>query len=323
MMGMTADEARMFQLFFPHAAASYMRVLQNQTRFVQYTQAESAMKMLRSKSVWMRKALWMNDYREIDHGWELLLDTYRDSEAGKGFRAVLDEAFPGIIKEITDNFDPWVDEYLHNTYVACVSEHDASEDVNGRLSMWRAYGGTSGVAFVLKPTPFTTASHALGSYSSPVAYFSKADVEAHFDKIAAAIRGDLDFVKSQSRPSIVARIHEAFRYGMICCKHPGFSEEREWRIVYNPQRDIIPKDKRPIEKRIEIVSGTPQPLYALPLKKFDDGYDLTPAAILDRIIIGPARYPGALLEAFWDELEAAGVPDPKKKVVLSDVPLRV
>lgn len=82
MLGMSADQARIFTLFFPHAAAAYMRVLANGTRFVQYTQAESAIKMLRSKSVWMRKALWLNDYREIDHGWELLLSTFRDSEAG-------------------------------------------------------------------------------------------------------------------------------------------------------------------------------------------------------------------------------------------------
>ena len=100
--------------------------------------------------------------------------------------------------------------------------------------MWRAYGGSSGVVIVLKSTPFTTASDALGAYSSPVAYFSKEDAGVHFDKIATAIEGDMDFVRSQQRHEIAALIHEAFRFGIICCKHPGFAEEREWRIVYNP-----------------------------------------------------------------------------------------
>lgn len=319
---LTPDQLRIMQLFFPHTAATYMRVVQSKTRFVQYTRAESALMMLRSKSVWLRKAQWMNDYREIDHGWELILATYRDSDAGKRFRAALDAAFPGITKEITGNFDPWVHEYLLNTFVACVSEHDDAEDVNGRLSMWRAYGGTSGVALVLKPDPFLGSTAALGAYSSPVAYSSKADVEAHFAKIADNVLSDLAFVQTLPRPSIVTTIHEAFRYGMICCKHPGFAEEREWRIVYNPQRDNMLADKRAIKKRVEVINGTPQPVYAIPLKKLDDGYDLTLPAILDRIIIGPARFAGALLEAFREELEAAGVDDPKSKVILSDIPLR-
>jgi hypothetical protein len=321
MMGMTADVARRFHIFFPAAASRYMTILQNKTRFVQYTRAESAIKILRSKALWMRKAQWMNDYREIEYGWELLYDVYRNTQAGQRFRAALDAAHSGISKEITDNFDPWVNSYRLNTYVASLSEHDDSEDTNGRLSMWRAYGGSSGVAMVIKSAPLTTASHELGAYSSPVTYFSRPDVEAHFDKIAAAVQGDTAFVASQPRPAIVSMIHEALRFGIICCKHPGFDEEREWRIVYNPERDEHQYKKLVLTRSVEVVNGIAQPVYSMPLKVFP-GYDLSPAAILDRIIIGPTNFPDALLEAFRIELEGAGVPNPKDKVIVSDIPLR-
>jgi hypothetical protein len=323
LLGLPPQQLRVFQIFFPYAFESYVNVIQRQTRFVQYTRAEAAIAMIRSKSVWLRKTMWMNDYREIAHGWELLQRTFQESAAGKNFKETMERAFPGIVQEIAANFDPWVKRYHLDTYVACVSEHDAAEDMMGRLSMWRAYGGRTGVAVVLKSAPFVAISHALGSYSSPVAYFNKEKIEAHFAKIAAGIAADMDFVKAQPRATIINTMHEAFRFGMICCKHPGFAEEREWRVIYNPERDTIPADQRPMQRRIEIINGTPQPVYSLPLKKLADGYDLEIGSILDRVIIGPSEFPGALLEAFWDELEKAGVPEPRKKVVVSDIPLRL
>jgi hypothetical protein len=38
--------------------------------------------------------------------------------------------------------------------------------------MWRAYGGATGVAIVLSPTPFLVESQALRAYTSPVGYFT-------------------------------------------------------------------------------------------------------------------------------------------------------
>lgn len=318
-MGMNPESARLFFIFFPHAAANYVRLRGKQNvRFVQYTRAESAIKMLRSKSVWMRKAQWMNDYREIEHGWQSLLRTYRETKAGERFKTAMDAAHTGISKEITDNFDPWVEEYRLNTFVTSISEHEPDEDQNGRLSMWRAYGGNSGVAMVVNSTPFMTASDALGAYSSPVAYFSQAQVESHFDGIASAIESNVEFIRSIPRPQIVGMVHESYRFGMICCKHPGFAEEREWRIVYNPQRD----QKKVLKKSIEFINGIAQPVYSLPLQNIHGYANLEVASILDRVIIGPTQFPGALLEAFRSELAAAGVANPDSKVVFSDIPLR-
>ena len=73
---------------------------------------------------WMRKAQWMNDYREIEYGWELLLDVYGKTAAGDRFRAAVDSAHAGLSEEITKNFDSWLNSYRVNTYVTSISEHD-------------------------------------------------------------------------------------------------------------------------------------------------------------------------------------------------------
>lgn len=320
---LTPEQARAFSIFFPHAAAAYETAIQKRTMFVQYTRAENLLNMLRSKSIWLRKTSVMNDYTEISHGWEISQKAFEHSEAGKRFRQTLDDAHPGIVAKIAANFDPWIDTYQRKTYVASVSEHDADEDKLGRLSMWRAYGGRSGVAVVIKPDLFLATSTALGAVSSPVAYFDGPKVERHFDTIASNIAANIDFVKSLPAEEIIASIHEALRFGMICCKHPGFAEEREWRVVYNPDRETVPPEKRVIKRRVETINGTPQPIYAVPLEKLEDGYDLRLATILDRIIVGPSEFPAAIIEALQLELESLGVPDPGGKVVFSDIPLRV
>ena len=47
-----------------------------------------------------------------------------------------------------------------------------------------------------------------------------------------------------------------------------------------------------------------------------------PEALVERIIIGPSAYPVPMWMAFVDALKKAGVPDPDKRVVISNIPIR-
>jgi hypothetical protein len=79
---------------------------------------------------------------------------------------------PGVATEAMAAFNnTWSDIRL-NTYIAFMSEHLDSEDKNGRLSMWRAFGGGTGtrVGIVLNIPYVTLSSIALGLTFSPVAY---------------------------------------------------------------------------------------------------------------------------------------------------------
>ena len=66
-------------------------------RFVHYTSAEAALKIIESKRVWMRNTTCMADYREVQHGFEILQRFFSDEKIKKEFYAALDAVSPNRI----------------------------------------------------------------------------------------------------------------------------------------------------------------------------------------------------------------------------------
>ena len=103
-------------------------------------------------------------------------------------------------------------------------------------------------------------------------------------------------------------------------KHEGFVEEREWRVIYTPQLRPSPL----MESCIEVIGGTPQIIYKLPLdeRKSDQLASLDMPKIFDRLIIGPSQYSWPMFEAFARELAAMGVEKPESRICISGIPIR-
>jgi hypothetical protein len=207
-----------------------------------------------------------------------------------------------------------------------VSQHKNSEDHLGRLSMWRAYGGATGVALVMNPEPFysTVPSELLKVYASPVAYFDKLQFLEAFKEIVDNVENNFNFLQTLSREEIKGRLYRMLTFAAVCTKHPGFEEELEWRVVHFPwwqKSDYI-------KKEIENLNGVPQPVYKIPLEDVVDknsnniSTGITIPSLLNHIIIGPTRDPVAMLDAFDELLRAAGVERAREKIVISDIPLR-
>ncbi|MDA0657180.1 MAG: DUF2971 domain-containing protein [Proteobacteria bacterium] len=282
--------------------------------------ADAAMNMIRTREIWMRKSSCMNDFMEVRHGLNCVILAY-ESEQGAELKQALNDVFDGITADIEAHFNGWMPHIEHDTYIACFSEHDDAEDIIGRLSMWRAYGDGTGVAFVLKSAPFFNESDAFKAYTSPVAYISDKEFGREFTNAAGRIREAKDFLRqTYARNDVVAYVFEMLRFAALCTKHPGFAEEREWRIVYCPKymkSDALVRD-------IQAIKGVPQPIYKIPLKNVpaEGLLGIEIPELLDRIIIGPSKYPAAAREAFVELLENAGVTDAQNKVFVSDIPLR-
>ncbi|MEI9406923.1 hypothetical protein [Mesorhizobium argentiipisi] len=100
--GLSPDQVKAAQLFYPYTFEKTIAAFQNQIRFVHYSSAEAAMKMLENGEVWMRKASAMNDFREIDYGKELLIEAYK-GEVGQKLKSFLEENFPAFLM-ISKNF---------------------------------------------------------------------------------------------------------------------------------------------------------------------------------------------------------------------------
>jgi len=318
---------RLESIFMPHAKAQRDNIYTGSSgtkpwaRFVHYTSAESALKIMESKRVWMRNTTCMADYSEVQHGFQMLHNSFADETRKRQFYEALDSVSPNIASEAIELFDQWWNNIRFGTYITSISEHDDKEDLHGRLSMWRAFGGnTARVAIVLRLPWFSAGTEALNLMVSPVAYLREEEAHAVLATVIENIRSNHDFLLSIESSAVVATVFTMLVAGVTCFKHEGFHEEREWRVIYGPNRSPSPL----MESSIEVVGGIPQIIYKLPLdRKVSDALaELDLARMFDRLIIGPSEFSWAMYEAFSKAVTAMGVEPPENRVFISGIPIR-
>lgn len=313
------EAALLKSIFFSFETDAKERVQAQGGRFVYYTNASTGLKVLRNREIWMRNATTMNDFMEVEHGMDCLVSAY-ESDTGRNFEAALDLCHEGVSTELRELFNGWMPGIRSDTFVTRISEHEASEDAYGRLSMWRAYGGKAGVAIVVNVGAIFGESSALGAYSSPVAYIDPSGFAAELQKMSEQIGHNHEFVRSLGREQTKQILFHALRFSAICTKHPAFREEREWRIVASPSTqasELLPQE-------VEDVAGVPQTVSKIKLKDHPEQglHGLAPEALVDRVLIGPCEHPEVMAQAFRRTLAEIGVDQANERVHVTGVPLR-
>jgi len=135
-------------IFMPYATRERSKLYTptnfDAAKFVHYTTAQAALDIITSKRLWMRNATCMTDYREVQHGFAMLSRFFTDESKRNTFTAALDACHPTAALEAIKLFDQWWADLQSQTFIASISVHDDnSENQHGRLSMWRAFGGSS------------------------------------------------------------------------------------------------------------------------------------------------------------------------------------
>jgi hypothetical protein len=263
----------------------------------------------------------MVDYREVQHGFEILHAFFSHEPNKAKFIQALDTCAPRVAEEAIKLFDQWWNDTRLNTYISSISEHNDDEDLYGRLSMWRAFGGTTArVAIVLRIPYYSVGADSLNIMFSPVAYLTKDLVHTEIDRVIQNIYHNAEFLRSVERSRILAIVFNMLIAGVVCLKHRGFHEECEWRVIYAPNRLPSPL----IESSTEVIAGIPQLIYKLPLdgSVADTLAELDLSRIFDRLIIGPSPYSWPMCQAFVGALQKCGVPDAAQRVWVSDIPIR-
>ncbi|MBW7836668.1 MAG: DUF2971 domain-containing protein [Sphingomonadales bacterium] len=322
-MGDEPDYSKLEEIFFPFSLNEKQKIINSNNKFVHYTSAENALKIIDTREFWMRNALCMNDYSEINYGLQLLNSYFRDEQKRNKFFEVLMACGVNydIINIVIKKFDDSSLFIRFETYVSCFSVHDTkNEDDVGRLSMWRAYGRTPArVALVLNSALFFGESDALEAYLFPVSY-SDTVFFNELNNIVSNMENNRDYIKSIN-PGIIAEcIYRVFLFGITCTKHKGFSEEQEWRVLHFPEiwkSEVLKPD-------VVTIDGAPQKIFKIPLADIPDeglvGVELP--SLIDRIIIGPSLNPWPIQGAFIHALMKAGVHDAAERVFVSEIPLR-
>jgi hypothetical protein len=333
----TANEIELFirleDIFMPQARrqrdAAYKQgsaaaTVADSVRFVHYTSAEAALRIIESKRVWMRNTRCMSDYSEVQHGFAILQKFFSDKANTEKFCAALDKSVPGAAMEGITLFNQWwaARDIEFNTYIASIAEHDAREDLHGRLSMWRAFGKSSTrVALVFNIPWSSTSGFALNVMFSPVAYLAEDQVHGVIREVVNNIETNTDFLCSVDREKLVGIVFNMLLAAVTCLKHEGFQEEREWRAIYSPNR--APSEL--LESSIEVIAGVPQTVYKIPFDVTVSSAlaDLDFSRIFDRLIIGPSQYGWPMCEAFSAALKKAGVSlEDRQRIFISGIPIR-
>ena len=128
------------ELLFPYAEAKGRRLRKRGLKFAHYTTADTAVKIIRGKDVWLRNVSNMNDYMEVQHGSACLGKALQAH--GPLFMEALAPLGDGLAESILQSLDAMDFNARFHTYLISLSEHPADDKV-GKLSMWRAYGGAN------------------------------------------------------------------------------------------------------------------------------------------------------------------------------------
>jgi hypothetical protein len=316
----SSDFEKLNSIFLPHAMARQQEVLGTNRRFVHYTSAENAIKIIHSKEIWLRSVRCMSDYMEVSHGYQLLQRFFTNQERKKEFDDALEPCAAGIEAEAISIFDKWWISIQFGTYICSISEHLQSEDLHGRLSMWRAFGRPTARAAIVLNLPGHSAAIGLNLTLSPVAYFSYEQVESELLRVISGVRENCEYLKSIDRQTVLHAVFFMLMVAAVSLKHEGFHEEREWRLVYSPQL----RPSAFLRKATETIDGVPQIVYKIPLenKPAENIVGVEIPELIERIIIGPSNYPIPIGEAFTAALQDAGMKDAAARVFASSIPLR-
>jgi Protein of unknown function (DUF2971) len=316
---MRMGQKSLAQLFFFHLFEAGRRVREG-NRLVHYTNAGTALKIISGKQVWLRNAHLMNDYSEMRHGLLCLQESWA-SPAGKQLCDWLEANWPGFKEEIEETFNDHLGGMTDHTFIMSLSEHDDDEDEYGRLSMWRAYGGSAGVALVLNPAVLLSETDEMQVFSTPVIYKDVNQFKEWFETWVGKIISEEENLRAVDRQVLLNHFFFAFRTFVLATKHPGFREEREWRVFHSPMLDSVSPW---ISTEVVTLNGVPQHVIKVALKDDPEKgvVGAAPEKLLNRVIIGPCETPLPIRNALGQAMIDANIPDPWDKIWMSFIPLR-
>jgi len=294
----------------------------SQPLLAHYTTIQTIELIVKFKEMWFSNPLYMNDLEEVRFGLiegeravlnsTDLASTLRTPERRNLFLRAYN--FYGV---------DYIENYLGDTYVVCFSEHDRTDN-DGKLSMWRGYGGNGcGAAIVIDTGKFS----ALPTSPLILAAVEYETTEARRAWLANKVSEFSKLLTTQNVPDLQLHVPalvllERIRLAALFSKHKGFHEEKEWRVVYARERDInklfdpmlgYSTGSQGIEQRLK---------FRIAHHPGATAEDFSMSKIVDRIILGPTVSSPLAKAAFMRMLTEHNASDLIPRVVASTIPYR-
>lgn len=316
------DKDLLRSIFLPTLDEAVKRMDEKKLKLAHYTSFEVALSIIENESVWMRDVAHMNDIGEVRYGIQAV-DAFLAHDADRQLViSTLNTVQPSLGAHIVPIWQRLKGSITTNVYITCFSEHLPGKEDFGRLSMWRAYCcKPDGVALVLNTEAFRLESNALNAYSSPVFYGTVAEFHSKFREMLSNVAAHAEQLRVLGPQRVIESVAMAILFGAVCLKHPGFEEEREWRVIH------MPAIEQPslLRKRAAMVRGHDETIFEIPLKDAP-GQGLVGIEIkdlMDHIVIGPSNRTEIIRDGLIEALSKKGVENPASRIVASEIPLRV
>lgn len=307
-------------VLFEYAGARATDLASKNLKLAHYTSSENALNIIIGETMWLRNAAVMNDHSEIEYGKGIIGAAINLPSVGGQLSQVLNRAHAGLADRIISHLHNQKKQVRDRIFMASLCETEENDRL-GRLSMWRAYGGnTSGAAIVFNGEVFDGAQNHLMAFASPVLYGDIEDFMPLLEAVITSLRTNPHLLGAVSADVAFGAVSSVLNFATLSIKHPGFEEEREWRIIHQP----FEYSSAHVVEKVKSVTGTPQLIYEMPLVNRPglNMPDLTLDRLLHRVIIGPSLYPETTWRAIVEALRSKGVRSPETRVVVSDIPLR-
>jgi hypothetical protein len=297
---------------FPNEQGEWQKLENGEITLTHYTSAEAAYKIISSKKIYMRDARFTNDQSEIHYGYDLLIKAFLDKYA-----ALYKDLFNKIDNSLIDKFHEIIQRdikiVLQNNFIFCLFGQDSTktdELHNGKLSMWRSYGGKNGVCFQFNGNVASTS--LVNPVLSKVNYWNYDDLDKEMERFYNFLMANIDFI-SQSKSVLIEKIINKIKYDLAFMKNPRFKEENEWRLVCFPEFGV---DSEYIVENV-IINGIPQVVVSVP---FSADYGTSFEEIIGNVVIGPSSYAPLIQRSIAELLRVEGVQKAHDIVLLSDTP---
>jgi hypothetical protein len=310
-----------WKLFDPlWAGLEEQQFLATRPLLAHYTSISTIEKILANDEIWFSNPLLMNDLEEVrfsvNQGYHLVLESehLRKSCGTEERISAFDEAWIG-------QYNQFADEHVLDTYVFCLSEHDR-DDRDGLLSMWRGYGGNGAGAALVLDTAKLEAIDTSAFLLAKVDYRTTEERVGMINQLIATLATIVPNVETNWLYLAAHALFERIKVFALFSKHRGFAEEREWRVVYMPGRDLEQK-LRPFCTYVVTARGL-EPKLKFKVGPIDGqtGKDLSLEGLIDRIVLGPSVASPLSKATFLRMLERLNKSALQSKVQESRIPYR-
>ena len=77
---MESDIKKLDKIFYCDYHKRVEEIKKSTNKLVHYTSASAGLKILQNKEIWMRRVSCMNDFSEVQHGKDLFIDLWKNTE---------------------------------------------------------------------------------------------------------------------------------------------------------------------------------------------------------------------------------------------------